>query len=261
MTRRWSRKAKATAFSSPRPASALCRKASTSRETEPAPATRSSSAARLAITASRCCQNARTLSSKPRSCRTAPPFTASSRIWWRRCPAIHCLRDPTRGGLASTLNEIAQQSRAGMRLAESAIPFKADVLAACELLGLDPLYIANEGKLIAICEKGDAGAPSRRDARPPARPGRRDHRGGRRRRPRFRPDADPVRRKPHGGLAARRPPAADLLRHAPDLGRGPGVFLSYGAFFAFLQVFDECSHPVIHKPDSVATYSFRYHNR
>ena len=71
-------------------------------------------------------------------------------------PAIHCLRDPTRGGLASTLNEIAQQSRAGMRLAESAIPFKADVLAACELLGLDPLYIANEGKLVAICEKGDA---------------------------------------------------------------------------------------------------------
>jgi hydrogenase expression/formation protein HypE len=72
-------------------------------------------------------------------------------------PGIHCLRDPTRGGLASTLNEIAQASRVGMRLAESAIPFKPDVLAACELLGLDPLYIANEGKLIAICEKGDAG--------------------------------------------------------------------------------------------------------
>jgi len=71
-------------------------------------------------------------------------------------PSIHCLRDPTRGGLASTLNEIAQQSRVGMRLAESAIPFKPDVLAACELLGLDPLYIANEGKLIAICEKDDA---------------------------------------------------------------------------------------------------------
>ncbi len=72
-------------------------------------------------------------------------------------PSIHCLRDPTRGGLASTLNEIAQQSRVGMRLIERAIPFKADVLAACELLGLDPLYIANEGKLIAICEKVDAG--------------------------------------------------------------------------------------------------------
>ncbi len=71
-------------------------------------------------------------------------------------PRVHCLRDPTRGGLASTLNEIAQQSRVGLRLVESAIPFKPDVVAACELLGLDPLYIANEGKLIAICEKGDA---------------------------------------------------------------------------------------------------------
>jgi len=72
-------------------------------------------------------------------------------------PALHCLRDPTRGGLAATLNEIAQQSGAGMRLVESAIPVKAGVLAACELLGLDPLYIANEGKLVAICEKADAG--------------------------------------------------------------------------------------------------------
>ncbi len=71
-------------------------------------------------------------------------------------PAIHVLRDPTRGGLASTLNEIAQQSGVGMHLIEDAIPFKPDVLAACELLGLDPLYIANEGKLIAICTAADA---------------------------------------------------------------------------------------------------------
>jgi hydrogenase expression/formation protein HypE len=66
-------------------------------------------------------------------------------------PKVHCLRDPTRGGLGTTLNELAQQSRAGMRIRESAIPIKPDVRAACELLGLDPLYIANEGKLIAIC--------------------------------------------------------------------------------------------------------------
>ena len=72
-------------------------------------------------------------------------------------PALHCVRDPTRGGLAATLNEIAQQSGAGMRLVESAIPVKAGALAACELLGLGPLYIANEGKLVAICEKADAG--------------------------------------------------------------------------------------------------------
>lgn len=71
-------------------------------------------------------------------------------------PGIRVLRDPTRGGLASTLNEIAQQSRVGLRLDETAIPMKADVRAACELLGLDPLYIANEGKLIAICAPADA---------------------------------------------------------------------------------------------------------
>ena len=71
-------------------------------------------------------------------------------------PAIHCLRDPTRGGLATTLNELAQQSGVGMQLREEAIPVKPEVHAACELLGLDPLYVANEGKLIAICAAQDA---------------------------------------------------------------------------------------------------------
>ncbi|MGD8207306.1 MAG: hydrogenase expression/formation protein HypE, partial [Thiohalocapsa sp.] len=66
-------------------------------------------------------------------------------------PEIHALRDPTRGGLATTLNELAQQSDVGMWLQESAIPVRPEVAAACELLGLDPLYVANEGKLIAIC--------------------------------------------------------------------------------------------------------------
>jgi hydrogenase expression/formation protein HypE len=69
---------------------------------------------------------------------------------------LHCLRDPTRGGLGATLNELARQSRVGFRLREDAIPFKPDVLAACEVLGLDPLYMANEGKLIAICDGRDA---------------------------------------------------------------------------------------------------------
>ncbi len=64
--------------------------------------------------------------------------------------SIHCLRDPTRGGLATTLNEIASQSGVGMRLYEESIPVKPAVNAACELLGLDPLYVANEGKLVAI---------------------------------------------------------------------------------------------------------------
>lgn len=64
---------------------------------------------------------------------------------------VHVLRDPTRGGLGTTLNEIARQSATGMLLDEAAIPVAPQVEAACELLGLDPLYIANEGKLVAIC--------------------------------------------------------------------------------------------------------------
>ncbi len=71
---------------------------------------------------------------------------------------IRCLRDPTRGGLAATLNEIAEQSGVGMLLQEKAIPVKPVVNAACELLGLDPLNVANEGKLIAICAGADAPA-------------------------------------------------------------------------------------------------------
>ena len=69
---------------------------------------------------------------------------------------IRVLRDPTRGGLATTLNEIARQSGVGMMLHESDIPVNAPVVAACEFLGLDPLYVANEGKLVAICAPQDA---------------------------------------------------------------------------------------------------------
>jgi hydrogenase expression/formation protein HypE len=67
------------------------------------------------------------------------------------CPAIRCMRDPTRGGLSSALNELALASNVGVRLAENAIPIRHDVRGACEMLGLDPLYVANEGKLIAVC--------------------------------------------------------------------------------------------------------------
>lgn len=65
-------------------------------------------------------------------------------------PDVRVLRDPTRGGLATTLNEIATQSGVGITLDESAIPVDAQVEAACEFLGLDPLYVANEGKLVAV---------------------------------------------------------------------------------------------------------------
>ncbi|MDH4299728.1 MAG: hydrogenase expression/formation protein HypE [Dehalococcoidia bacterium] len=69
---------------------------------------------------------------------------------------IHCLRDPTRGGLATTLNELARQSKAGIVIEETEIPVKEDVRAACELLGLDPIYVANEGKLVAVVDPTDA---------------------------------------------------------------------------------------------------------
>ena len=69
---------------------------------------------------------------------------------------IHCMRDPTRGGLATTLNEFAQQSHVGIRIEEDKIPVHDGVRGACELLGFDPLYVANEGKLVAVVAPGDA---------------------------------------------------------------------------------------------------------
>ncbi len=71
-------------------------------------------------------------------------------------PDIHVMRDPTRGGLAATLNEIARQSGVGMMLNEPDIPIRDQVRGACEILGLDPLYVANEGKLLAICPEDQA---------------------------------------------------------------------------------------------------------
>lgn len=69
---------------------------------------------------------------------------------------IHCLRDPTRGGLATTLNELARQSNVGIMIEEESIPVHDGVRAACELLGFDPLYVANEGKVVAIVAPQDA---------------------------------------------------------------------------------------------------------
>ena len=69
---------------------------------------------------------------------------------------INCLRDPTRGGLATTLNELANQSKVSIRIEEQKIPVREEVLGACEMLGFDPLYVANEGKLVAIVPDKDA---------------------------------------------------------------------------------------------------------
>ncbi len=74
------------------------------------------------------------------------------------CPDIHCLRDATRGGAATVLNEFAVSSHVGIRLREAALPLSDAVRGACEILGLDPLYLANEGKLVAIVPGAQAPA-------------------------------------------------------------------------------------------------------
>ena len=74
------------------------------------------------------------------------------------CPDIHCLRDATRGGLATVLNEFAASSKVGIRLQEQALPIRPEVRGACEMLGLDVLYMANEGKLVAVVPRSHADA-------------------------------------------------------------------------------------------------------
>jgi hydrogenase expression/formation protein HypE len=71
---------------------------------------------------------------------------------------IHVLRDPTRGGVGTALNEIAEKSNIGIRIFEDQIPLKDEVAATCELLGFDPLYLANEGKLLAFVPAADTEA-------------------------------------------------------------------------------------------------------
>jgi len=70
---------------------------------------------------------------------------------------VHCLRDCTRGGLASVLVEIAQTASTHIHIDEAAVPVREDVQGACEILGLDPLYVANEGRFVAFVKAGDAG--------------------------------------------------------------------------------------------------------
>ena len=88
---------------------------------------------------------------------TAPLHTLVKTILESR-PPIRCMRDPTRGGLASALNEIATASGVGIRIYEDRIPIRDEVRGACELLGLDPLQVANEGKLIAVVARDAAEA-------------------------------------------------------------------------------------------------------
>jgi hydrogenase expression/formation protein HypE len=78
------------------------------------------------------------------------PLNGLIETMFKVCPSIHVLRDPTRGGVATTLNEIAQQSEVSIQIDEITIPVTLPVMAACEMLGFDPFYVANEGKVVAI---------------------------------------------------------------------------------------------------------------
>ncbi len=78
------------------------------------------------------------------------PLNEMVELMFEACSSIRVLRDPTRGGLATSLNEIARQSSVGIRVDEQSIPVHGAVEAACEMLGFDPLYVANEGKLVAV---------------------------------------------------------------------------------------------------------------
>jgi hydrogenase expression/formation protein HypE len=84
------------------------------------------------------------------------PLNDLAQIMLEVCPSIRCMRDPTRGGLSSALNELAAASNVGVEIVEAKMPVRAEVRGACEMLGLDPLYVANEGKLIAIVPADDA---------------------------------------------------------------------------------------------------------
>jgi len=86
------------------------------------------------------------------------PLTDLVRVVLETSSGVRCMRDPTRGGLASALNELAAASRVGVTLVESAIPIRREVRSACEVLGLDPLYVASEGKLVAVVAPEDAEA-------------------------------------------------------------------------------------------------------
>jgi hydrogenase expression/formation protein HypE len=84
------------------------------------------------------------------------PLADLARAVLEVCPAVRCMRDPTRGGLAATLHELAAASGVGVHIREAAIPLRAEVRAACELLGLDPLHVASEGKLVVVVAADDA---------------------------------------------------------------------------------------------------------
>ena len=126
-------------------------------------------------------------------------------------PHTRWLRDSTRGGVGTVCNELARDADLTVVLDETALPVRPEVAAACELLGIDPLYVANEGKLVAVVAPGEAEAALAAMPRPP--PGFRGRAGGRdpRRAPRDRRAADRHGWHPHRRHARGRPAATHLL--------------------------------------------------
>lgn len=86
------------------------------------------------------------------------PLARLTELVLARCPRVRCMRDATRGGVATVLNELAESSRVAIAIDERRIPLRAEVRGVCELLGLDPLYLANEGTLVLGCPREDADA-------------------------------------------------------------------------------------------------------
>ena len=126
-------------------------------------------------------------------------------------PSTRWLRDATRGGVGTVCNELARDSNLTVVLEESALPVRPAVAAACELLGIDPLYVANEGKFVAVVAPEEAEAALAALRAHPLGARRHPHRRDPRRAPGHRRAAHHLRRHPDRRHAGRRPPAPDLL--------------------------------------------------
>ena len=185
--------------------------------------------ARLAANAIRqatasCCR-ARSASMAPRSCSRAASSSSTrtiesdTRSLWpvadalleESGPALRCMRDATRGGVASVLNELARSSGVAMLVREAAVPVEPAVAGASELLGIDPMYVANEGKLVAFVAEAAADAALAALRSVPGCRARRRDRGGAHRAARDGAGGDELRRQAGDGPAGGRSAAADLL--------------------------------------------------
>ena len=126
-------------------------------------------------------------------------------------PNVHVLRDATRGGVATVLNEVALASGVGVVLAEEAIPVRSEVFGVCEMLGIDPLYVACEGRMVVVVDGRVCRRCAGRHACPSDGTRQRCHRRGQRAAPRPRRGRYRLRGQQGGRHAGRRPSAAHLL--------------------------------------------------